>query len=292
MAGETILIPFDPPIGQDLSYRWEKSDQKDGVTTISWSVDRYRFEESKGGYRLFVEPVSSGSNEKDPKKIELMKKLEELTKQQFVLRLNDEARIAELENADEYWRKITQALREVLSAGKVDATGAKVIESVVRLFENMPAEVRLAQLTESVQPLVEFAYTETTLGKPIKASLDTQSPFGGTIKQDVVVSLTKVADGTAHLTIRSNVPRSELEKLSQAFIARLGSGIIKEGDAAKAKAAIAAMKDFKSETVADYKISIADGMLETFKSTQTTTFSGEGKGTTTRVKTVSLTRVD
>lgn len=292
-SNQEVLIPFDPPLGEPLSYRWEKTDTKDGKTVMGWSLDRFRFEEAGEGYKLTVEPVSSGSNESDPAKLQMMKRLEELTRMPFVLRLNEDAEIVELERGDEYWASILTALREALAQrkNKPSPIEDRAIAGVIDLFEKMPAEVRLSKLTESVQPLVEFAYTETSLGAPVRAQIDSASPFGGTLKQDVVISLTKVDRGMAHLTVRMNVPREELLKVTSTMVARLQDGVLDKDQAKKLGAALAALKEFRSETVADYRISVEDGVLESFSSTRTISAT-EGDKKNERVTTMSLTRVD
>jgi hypothetical protein len=290
-VGATIEIPFDPPIGENLRYRHESTDTQKGRTTITWAVDRYRFDEADSGYRLTVEPVSAGSNESDPRKKEVLKRLEELTKRPFILRLDESGQIIEIENADEYWTKITQALRDVLSSGNQTAEMAGVVETVLKMFDQMPPAVRLAKLTEPIQPLFEFANTRTTEAQPIHEQVETETPFGGMVKQDIVISLTDVSDGLAHLTIRATIPRAELERLTAAFLEKFSGDAVKPDQIEKAKAVLAAMKDFKSETVADYRVWIEDGLLESFFSTQTISLN-EGKETQVRIKTSSLKRLD
>lgn len=291
ISGETVFIPFDPPLDTSLRYRWEKTEDEDGKLEMSWSVDDYRFEETKDGYRLTVAPVSFGSNEADPVKREFMKKLEELSKLPFVFRLNENAEIVELERGDEYWSKIIRALREGLAKLEPKRPGHdKMVEAVVGMFANMSTETRLAKLTEPVQPLVEFAVTETTIGKPILMGIETTSPLGP-VKQEVAITLTRVSDGIAHLTIRSSIPTAELKKLTAAMFDRLNNGALKPEEVAKAKAELAAAKDFNSETVADYKVWVEDGILESFHSTQTVTVNEGGK-LERSIKTLSVKRVN
>lgn len=288
---ESIIIPFDPPLGESLRYRWEQADKKDGETTLSWSIDSYRFDESEGGYRLTVEPVSSGSNEKDPAMLELAKKLDELTKLPFVLRLNDDAKIVELERGDEYWDKIIAALTDVLATMELKRPGQdKMIEAIIGLYKSMPAETRLAKLTEPIQPLVEFAWTEPTIGEPILTTTETNSPLG-LVKQNVAITLTKVSDGFAHVTIRSSISAAELKKLTSAMFDRLNNGALSAEEISKVKSQLAALENFGAETVSDYKISTEDGMLESFLSTQTISVTVDEKRDQ-RVKTLSVTRVD
>ncbi len=288
---EAVEIPFDPPEGESITYRTQATETRDGVTIMRWSVDRVRFERTDEGYKLIVESESSGSNEQDPRKLRAMKAVDDLTRKPFVLRLNEDAEIVELEQADEYWARIIDALRGALTTPGQTPTPeeTKAIASVADLFEKMPAESRLAQLTAPLQPLVEFAYFSMETSEPFRAQVESPSPYGATLKQNVVISLSKVDRGIAYLTVRSSIPREELEKLSNAFISRLG-GATSDADRVKLAAALAAMKDFQSETVADYRVALADGMLESFDSRQTIT-AVDNNRKNERIRTWSLARV-
>lgn len=290
-VGVTATIPFDPPLGEKINYRSELSDTKDGKTVMRWSMDSFRFDKGENGYRLSVEHIAHGSNETDLRKQTAMAELEKLTKRPFVLRIDEEGSIVGLENGDEYWAAILRAMRTALSDGKPSPEFKKIIEAVVSMFESMPPEVRLAQLTQDVQPLVEFANTQTTVGKPIHQQIETTSPFGGTLKQNVVISLTGVTDGVAKITIRSSVPKEELQKVTKAFLAKFAGSALKPGDVEKANAAIEAFKNFKSEAIADYALRIDDGQLESFHSIQNITIADEGK-TSVRTKARSIKRVE
>jgi hypothetical protein len=292
VPSQKILIPFEPPFGESLRYRSEIIEQRDDKTRLSWSVDNYRFEEAKDGYRLIVEPVSHGSSDKDdPAKVEFLKKIEELTKLPFVLRLNEDAEIVEVERGDEYWAKMIKALREVLNGLEPKRPGQdKMVESLIGLYESMPAESRLAKLTETIRPLVEFAWSETTIGKSIVGATKTTSPLGP-VKQEFAIPLTKVSDGFAYLTFRSGIPPAELKKLTEAMFDKMNNGAFKPEEITKIRAQLAAAKDFNAETVAEYKISTEDGLLETFHSTQTVTMT-DGDKRERRIKILSMRRMD
>lgn len=290
-AGDSVVIPFEPPLGETLRYRWERAEKRGDETTMSWSVDTYRFEEVEGGYRLFVEPVSSGSNEDDPIMLELARKLDQLIKLPYVLRVNEDAEIVELERGDEYWAKIIEALTSALKTMEPKRPGHdKMIEGIIGLYSDMSPEARLAKLTEPVQPMVEFGWTEPSLAEPVITTLETASPLGP-VKQNISVTLTKVSDGFAHLTVRSSIPTEALRKLTSAMFDRMNNGAIPAADVAKLKMALAAAKDFNAETVADYKVSVEDGLLETFHSTQTITMTESDKPVR-RTKSLSVTRIE
>ena len=223
-GAETVTIPFDPPLDGSIKYRWQRTDDRDGKTTMSWAVNQYSFEETADDIRLSVKAVSSGSNEADPDKLRIRARLEELMDLPYVLRLNADAEIVEMESGDEYWTKIFQALREALVKDKPTADEAKAIEGVISVFQQMPPDVELAKMTESVQPLVEFGNVELTVGDPIVTEIETASPFGGLLKQNVAITLHKVVDHVAFVTIRSSVPREEFAKIVGAFFDQVGEG--------------------------------------------------------------------
>jgi hypothetical protein len=241
-----------------------------------------------------VEPESSGSNESDPEKLELEKMLSELTDMPFVLRLSDKAEIVELERSDEFWSIITSALRKALDqkfAKKPDDDGRRAVLAVLKIYEDMPANVRLAKLSEPVQPILEFANTAFTVGEAVPVKLEIESPFGGTVTQDVVVSLRKIADGVAHFTIRASVPRAEFDKLMAAFMDRMAGSALSEDKAKAAKAQFAKLRDFRMETVSDYQVSMDDGLLLSYFSTETIAVTGPD-GTETRRTMRSMKRLD
>ena len=289
LGGETIVIPFDPPLDQPLRYRSQKSDERDGKTTLSWSVSDFTFQDHGEGFRLSVETVSSGSNDTDPKRAAFMKKLEELIDVPYSVLVSDSAEVIEVEHGDDVWNKIWSALDGAVAEKTYTAEEREAVQAMLSMFRNLPAETRLTHLAEPVLPLLEFGRTEYTIGDPISFEVENESPFGGTITRDVVVSLTKVEKGLAHFTIRSSIPGTELEKLARGMIDKTGLKI-DEKDRASAEDSLAGLAGVKNETVADYRVSLEDGMLESFQSTETTSFVENGK-TSRRVKAEAMTRV-
>jgi len=275
---QSVHIPFDPPLETALRYRFEKSVQKDGKTEMMWSVADYRFEEAKDGYRLTVTPVSSGSNETDLAKLAFLKRLEELMRRPFVLRLDESGSIKEVEDADFYWSTTFKVMREELAkrdGRPLDANGKRLLEETIQVFERMPAQSRLALMTEEIQPLVEFGNVELDMAKPISTTIESGSPFGGTVNRDVTISLKAVEDGIASLSIRSSISKEELTKLVQAMLAKLES--LPAEKRAEAKEAFASFKQFKHETAADYEVSVEDGILTHFHSVEAIEVEDKGR---------------
>lgn len=151
----------------------------------------------------------------------------------------------------------------------------EVIKAVMNLYEKMPAATRLALLTESVQPILEFGATETQVGKPIATTIEGASPFGGTLKHDIAINLKKVVGQIAYLTMHSTVPRSELEALTAKFADSLR--ILPSAKQIEMKTGLASLRNFRHETSADYEVSLDDGILESFSSTETIVVSAKDK---------------
>lgn len=294
--GIVASIPFDPPLGQELRYRTEKVVEKRGKTRSTWQLASYRFDKADTGYTLTVTPLSSGSGEGDPLAQAIEKQLAELSRRPYVLVLGENGEITEMRDAERYWSAIFEAIDAALKDSppggeKLPAQAKPVLDNILRSMRNLPAEARLALLTESVQPLVNFAATDTVVGKPIETQVEVPSPFGGFVKQDVRIALTRVADDTAFLTVRSSIARSELEALSKRFVAKAVEGTAMADKAAEAAQAFAGLERFSRNDVGEYQISLADGTLLRFVGTETVEAGGASESTRD-VTTTIMQRVD
>lgn len=265
--------------------------QRAGKTTKQWSVSEYRFEARGDGFRLIVTPISSGTVGVDPERLAIEKRIGELINQPFVLLLDLSGVIVEMENADKYWSTITTVMTDALASRggeTVTAVQSQAIKSVKEMYEKMPAEVRLGLLTEQVQPALEFGDTETKVGEPISTAIEGPSPFGGMIKRDVVISLTKIANGHAYLSAKSTIPRKELDLLMASLVTRLAT--LPAERRRDLTSTLDEIQEFHHDTSADYEVGIENGLLESFRSTETVKV-GDGKKVETRTTVRSLERV-
>lgn len=245
---------------------------------MSWAVSDFRFAARDKGFRLTVTPVSSGSNERDPERLAIEKRLEKLLNFPFVLLLDESGSIEQIEDGDRYWSAILKVLRDEfrrLGAKSDLPSHGEALKAVLGMYEKMPAETRLALLTESVQPALEFGETHTEVGKPIVTTVEGASPFGGTLTRDVTINLTKVADQRAHFRIRSTIPRAELD----ALVAGMMATVIKlpADKQAEMKRGMASLEGFRHETGSNYIVSTDNGMLTRFLSTETVEVTDKGK---------------
>lgn len=279
-------IPFDPPLRTKIRYRWERRLQQGARTELLWSVYEYRFDAADSGYRLTLTPVSWGTNETDPAKLSFAKRLDELIRRPFSLRLDEDGQIEAFEDADRYWQEIFGLLDQ---EGRDNPALRAAMQDVVAMYRRMPAEVRQSMLIKEILPVVEFGNTQTEVGKPLVASLEGQSPFGGSISREMTITLNKVGESSAYLTTTSTVPRAELEKMMQAMLTQLTS--LPADKRAEAEKEVAALREFRHDTTADYEVSLADGLLVKYRSTETIEV-GDRDRMERRVTTRTISRLD
>ncbi len=288
---ERVRIPFAPPLNKKLRYRWEKSVTRDGKTTPYWSVNDWFFKRAGKAFTLTVEPVMSGPVDTTPNAPLTPDALENQFGPSMSVRVSADGEIAGLIDEDRYWRTYFQAMDEMLAARlkglSVSEDGRVVADAMIKLMKESPREARLARLTESLQPYFEFVGTELGIRAPIVAAIDTDTPLG-VVKANVSISLEKVENDVAHMSMRQTIPHDEMTKLLTAFAARMES---------KTNALAAAMTDTKRvdklvrDIETEYEISLKDGSLIAFRSNETVEVSFDGEAT--RRQTMrALTRID
>lgn len=180
------------------------------------------------------------------------------------------------------------AIKEpAVGSAPVTAETSAALAKVLKLFRDMPASTRLGLLTEDVQPLVEFAATETTMGKPLNASVASASPFGGTISRDMSVDLAAVDADTATLTVYSSVPQGEVEAVMRRLVAEFGGPA--KASATKPTNAVK-LDAFAHETRARYRVALDTGLLQDFESLETVT-AQSGADKTRKVTSWTIKRV-
>ena len=285
----TASLPFDPPLDRPLRYRHQKVVDKNGKKEMSWSLEDYRFAKAADGYVVTVTPVSYGFDESDPLKAAVYKKLAELISRPYVIKVDAEAVITEFVDAEAY----LTAVRTAFDAALVESPpGGKPLEPEVRKFISdfmqsfftMTPQARLAMLTQSAQPIFEFAATEWSAAEPFEAELEAASPFGD-IKRQVRVSLTQVRPDAASLSFHSTVPTAEIERIAKAAIRQFASGLpTKPTEQLIPDAA----RGLRMEGHGTYDVSLSDGLVVKYRSTETV--QGDPRGDR-NVTTVSLERV-
>lgn len=268
VTAETATIVFDPPLDTPIRYRSEKIEAKGTITRSNWDISRYDFAKTGDGYRMTVTVEDSGSNETDPMMLRIERKLAELIQQPYVVTLTEGGAITGIENLSVYWTKIFDAFDEELRSpdNSLPAEARTAFASFLGGFRSMPETTRLALMTEGLAPIVEFADTETTVGKPVHATVETDSPLGTKFQRDVYVNLDRIDGDDAVIRMHATIPPDEAKALSLAYVekmvATLKPGTVIPKDAF-AKLTIV------HETQAEYQVSLIDGLLDSYSSTET-----------------------
>ena len=286
----TASLPFEPPLDRPLRYRYQKVVDKNGKKDMSWSLDDYRFAKAADGYVVTVTPVSYGFDDSDPLKAAFYKKLADLVSRPYVLKVNAEARITELVDAETYLKEVRAAFDAALvespPGGKpLEPEVRKFISDFMQSFFTMTPEARLAAFTQSAQPIFEFAATEWSSAEPLEGEVEASSPFGD-IKRQVRVSLTQVRPDAASFSVHSTVPPAEMERIVKAVLEKLTSTLPNKPTEQQLQDAV---RGLRMEGHGTYDVSLADGLVVKFRSTETV--HDGGKGDDRRITTVSLERV-
>lgn len=290
-------MPFDPPLETPLRYRWEKIVSKDGKTEVEWDISSYTFRRTEDGFSLTVMSLESGSNETDPTWLAVEERLKPLLSQPFILQLSVDGRIIGLDDADRYWNTIFRALEEGFvefgNDGKpLKPEERKILVRVLSVFRDMSPEARLSLLTESIQPVLEFAETEVG-DQPLIATIESASPFGGMLEHEIRITLDRMEQDLALLSVHSSISPEGLRNLTNLVVGRLAAlanNPLEATERKEVEAATAAMK-IQHETGARYRVSTVSGLAHHYEATET--MSVEAPGTATRKVTVrSLKRLD
>jgi hypothetical protein len=293
--GLVAEIPFDPPLGQELRYRYQEAIEDDGKTTLRWDTSSYRFERNGDGFLLTVSPIASGSNESDPLWQAVEKRLGELVSRPFVLELSASGEILALRDEALYWEKIFEALEGAIAESAPEEfkdPGAKVaFANYLDMMREIPAENRLGLLVQEIAPLLEFGDTGSVVGEPVEADLEGHSPFGGKLTRRVRISLERVKDGIAHLSIRTTIPRDELQTAAANLLSRMAEGTDAAEELVKSEEVLRAMEQLRYASLAEYEVDVEDGMLVRYRSTETIELAvGEEKDR--KVTTQTIARID
>jgi len=289
VAFKEVEIPFDPPLGESLTYRSQKVVEKDGIKGMLTTVETYRFDEDGDGYRLVVTPKSIEDDDEHPMMKAIAAALGELMMRPYAFQVSEDGELGEMIDQDVYWNAMFDALAKTnytTRDGKsLDPKHKPMLDKYVNSMRGMPAEARTALMAEGSQPLLTFAGTAIAIGSTVQNKVEVPSPFGGRIARDVSIKLDRVDGKVAHFKMTDTIPRAELEAAVKAMFSKLDKDM-----AAKLAPKIAEMAQFSSDTTSEYAVSLSDGLLENYKSIETIVAVSEGKPTR-RVTTKTLTRV-
>lgn len=155
--GETVAIPFAPPLGRALHYR---IDQQRGLAdqTVRFVTDRDVRFEKEGDVLLLVATLRRlDTDAPSAQAAPYRAALQPLTGVEMRFVLDPGGRIASLRDSDAVWAKVTGGLAAMLRTLPKRSEDRAAALRVKALFDSLGTEGRIALLAGEYQPLFLFA---------------------------------------------------------------------------------------------------------------------------------------
>jgi hypothetical protein len=207
--GETVAIPFAPPVGQKLTYRLVRTTSEEGAGTKRGET-RMQVGFRRAGTGFILDATLLADNL--PPEIAAYPAFAALTLP-MSFRVSPDGEITGIEDEARYWAAYEQLVRKTQQPGEAPAGRA------VEVLRALPAENRLAMLSMNVAPLLALSASEFPLGETLEGEQDGMSPVG-LVPQQVRVTLERVAGGRAHITSVTTTSAAAFEAAVRNFIDR------------------------------------------------------------------------
>jgi hypothetical protein len=211
----------------------------------------------------------------------------EVLKLPLILKLAADGEFQELENQAEYAAAMDKLFDSTMKLLPANASAeqkalAKTVADVVR---SVPMESRVAKFIESVQPVLEFGGTSLTPGETFKTEQEVEGIGGAPLTRNLTIRLDRVDGGTAHYTMVNTAAPEQYTSMIRKFYASLMAAdpalAAEGGEVSRAG----------SEQRATYRVSTSDGLLQSYRSVETTEIVAT-KATTRKIVTRTVERVD
>ena len=254
-AGETVAIPFAPPVGQKLTYRLGRTISEDGAATKRGETRlEVGFRRAGTGYVMDATILPDNL----PPEIAADPAFAALTLP-MSFRVNADGEITGIDDEAQYWAAFEQLVQK--TEKPADAASRR---AAVEALRKLPDENRLAMLSANVAPLLALSASEFPLGEALEGEQEGMTPVGP-VPQQVRVTLERVASGRAHVTSVTTTSAAAFEAAMRAFI-----------DRAKG-APLGAGKFLSLELRDTYEVSMATGLVERQVSQTTAEMEVDGK---------------
>ena len=292
---EPILLPFAPPLGRPIRYRTRKEVVKPSRTTAVWTISELTFSRREGGFRAHVRWIDQGVEGADAATQSAFRRFMLEFQRPYVLLLDEDGAITGLENEDAYWADMIRISQIVLRQGVNPSTSAEheFVRSMMASFRDAPREARLALLTETVAPVVEFGAAELILGERVSTDVDSTSLFGVQVRQQIEVEPQRIEDGHVFVAVQVSIPHEEMIRAVEDFMTRIpvtGQGQNNEAERARGLAELRA-GNFRRETEAEYEVALDSGLTRRHRSVERVTMGSSGNSTG-QTKTILIERME
>ena len=260
-VGQSVAIPFNPPLDVPLMYRHTIDETRSGRPVSTRLNMRVVFTRDADGYVMTATYLlPPGASPTHPAMAVLTRPLP--------LRIGSDGQIVGIVDEAGYWAALDSIMGGLAQHLGADAEAAAAMRGMLTSMRNMPEESRIALVARNVSPIVEFAGTHQRLDAITEGTVTGESPFGP-ITQEIRTSLVGVSNSTARLESVYRIQPDQFDAIVSNVEARFG---------ANAQARAAAIAEVMIERRDTYRVSLGTGLTELHESVITA--AGEIDGST------------
>jgi hypothetical protein len=268
LPADSVIIPFNPPVGQKLLYRYSPA----GRGRIAPQIDMI-VEFRKAGDGAFVMTVTyllpPGAAQSDPTIA--------VFEWPLSFRVSSKGEIVGIEDEAAYWARLKDVVGK-MSARDKDPGGKAIMDEMLGRLKALPDADRLRMMTSKIEPLLAYSATAYVLGRTAEAQSEEQTALG-LVTPTVRQTLVKAENGIAFFVTVSSAPAAQLE----AMMAELG----RSAPAGKPRPTL---RILRNEIRRDAEVDAATGLTRRVRETRT--MSGEEAGKPrTATSTTTLERI-
>lgn len=283
---QVLRIPFDPPLGTPLRYRYQQSDGT-GAPAKAMIVS-LRFEKAGEGWRLTATHSPAGHDGAAPPALPGSAPggaaaTANWFAMPLVLRLGADGEILGVENQAEYGAAILRAQEAMFEEGMRGASPEKRAqgEAILEMLRATPIQDHIDTVIGRLAPILEFGGVELMRDEPTTAELAEEASDGRPFTRHVSIEVERIEDGRADLVMTVTTPGEDFMIATAPMVAKTDAVVPGEPQ----------LEGGSMTTRGTYRLGTDDGMLHRF--TGVTTMEMKVGGQTTRsVEQESLERLD
>lgn len=272
-----VEIPFAPPIGQPLHYRYEtvtESRRETGSTRrTGWSDLSFLFERhGDDGYRLTVTTLrSGGSGLPEAFQAASDQIAEAMRALPLVVLVSADGEIGEIENEEHYWNKTIGTLHQKLSTAAESPESRQVLEAMLRTMHEWTPEGRRSALLGELDYVLNWVGATMIVGEELEGEAETPGFFGGTIPVQLRISLQDVVGDHATIGVVGDIDAESMLAMATEFASRMivHAGRERPSDEELRAEVAAQAEGFVFEEQAKWRVSLVTGLATEIESRKT-----------------------
>ena len=259
-AGETVELPFAPPLGRTLRYRLVR--ERSGARGPERHEVHFNiaFRRVGADYVMSSLPLLPAGVPRPPESSPFALVVNRPTE----FRIGENGEIIELLDLERHWEAAEAGLAE-LDRANPNPRAREAAAAVLRRIRAMPPDAQIELFSRNIAPVIGAAGATFPIGRELRDERTAPS-IGGSLQQSSTESVTHVDDFMVRLVWRASVPSAELEARARALY----------GPNAPPGQGPAAFRVISNDVVQTYEVSRATGLTERFRSE--TVVVGEEQG--------------